>query len=87
MKVLLDIQDSKAQFFMELLNSFKFVKTATITPGKVNKKNTEAAKQLVLEKDTDKAIEKGFKSKMIEEKKFEIIFKKHSAKWRKYYSE
>ena len=74
MKLLLDIQDSKAQFFMELLHSFKFVKTEPVKP-------------LGLETDTDKAIEKGLKSKMIQERDFEKTFKKHSAKWRKYYSE
>ena len=29
MKILLDIQDSKTAFFLELLKSFKFVKKAT----------------------------------------------------------
>lgn len=32
MKVLLDIQDDKAFFIMELLHNFKFVKTETISP-------------------------------------------------------
>ena len=32
MKVLLDIKDSKASFFMELLKSFSFVKVKPLTP-------------------------------------------------------
>lgn len=34
MKVLLDIKDTKAQFVMELLKSFSFVKTKTISDEK-----------------------------------------------------
>ena len=34
MKVLLDIQDNKADFIMELLNSFSFVKAKQITKEK-----------------------------------------------------
>lgn len=34
MKVLLDIQDSKATFFLELLRNFKFVKAKELTPYK-----------------------------------------------------
>lgn len=34
MKVLLDIQDSKAAFVLELLANFKFVKTKPLTPYK-----------------------------------------------------
>lgn len=34
MKVLLDIKDTKAEFVMELLKSFSFVKTKTLTPYK-----------------------------------------------------
>jgi hypothetical protein len=34
MKVLLDIKDSKAQFVMELLKSFSFVKAKPLTPYK-----------------------------------------------------
>ncbi|MEI6059542.1 MAG: hypothetical protein WCR72_02485 [Bacteroidota bacterium] len=34
MKVLLEIPDHKAAFFMELLNSFSFVKAQTISPEK-----------------------------------------------------
>ncbi len=34
MKVILDIPDNKASFFMELLKSFSFVKTKTISPEK-----------------------------------------------------
>ena len=33
MKILLDIEDNKAAFFLELLNNFQFVKAA-ITPYK-----------------------------------------------------
>ena len=36
MKVLLDIKDAKAQFVMELLKSFSFVKTKTLTPYKAS---------------------------------------------------
>lgn len=34
MKVLLDIKDNKAEFIMELLNNFSFVKAKTISPAK-----------------------------------------------------
>ena len=34
MKVLLDIKDSKAPFFMELLKNFSFVKAETLVPTK-----------------------------------------------------
>ena len=34
MKVLLDIKDSKADFVMELLHSFSFVKTKPLSPYK-----------------------------------------------------
>ncbi len=34
MKLLLDIKDSKADFMMELLKSFSFVKTESLTPAK-----------------------------------------------------
>ncbi len=34
MKVILDIQDSKANFVLELLNNFSFVKTKKITEKK-----------------------------------------------------
>lgn len=36
MKVLLDIKDTKAQFVMELLKSFSFVKTKMLTPYKAS---------------------------------------------------
>lgn len=36
MKVILDIKDSKAQFVMELLKSFSFVKAKPITSYKAN---------------------------------------------------
>ena len=32
MKIILDIQDQKASFFLELLKNFKFVKAKPITP-------------------------------------------------------
>ncbi len=32
MKILLDIKESKAAFFMELLKNFPFVKAKTLTP-------------------------------------------------------
>lgn len=35
MKVLLDIQDNKAAFIMELLKNFTFVKTTKLTDSKV----------------------------------------------------
>jgi hypothetical protein len=34
MKILLDIKDSKADFFMELLKSFSYVKAKPLTPYK-----------------------------------------------------
>ncbi len=34
MKLLLDIKDSKADFILELLNSFSYVKTKSLTPYK-----------------------------------------------------
>ena len=34
MKIILDIKDSKADFMIELLKNFSFVKTNTITPSK-----------------------------------------------------
>lgn len=33
MQVLLDIKDSRASFFMELLKSFSFVRTKQLTPA------------------------------------------------------
>lgn len=36
MKVLLDIKDAKAQFVMELLRSFSFVKAKPLTPYKAD---------------------------------------------------
>lgn len=33
MKVLLDIQDQKATFFLELLKNFKYVKAKQLTPS------------------------------------------------------
>lgn len=34
MKLLLDIKDNKAEFILELLKNFSFVKTETISPQK-----------------------------------------------------
>lgn len=34
MKVLIEVKDSKANFILELLNSFSFVKAKTISPAK-----------------------------------------------------
>lgn len=34
MKVLVEVKDSKANFILELLNNFSFVKTKTISPAK-----------------------------------------------------
>lgn len=34
MKILLDVKDSKAEFFMELLKNFSFVKAKPLTPYK-----------------------------------------------------
>lgn len=34
MKVLVDVKDSKADFFMELMKSFSYVKAKKITPEK-----------------------------------------------------
>jgi hypothetical protein len=34
MKMLLDIKDNKADFIIELLKNFSFVKTETLTPAK-----------------------------------------------------
>jgi len=34
MKILLEVKDSKAAFILELLNSFSYVRTKTISPQK-----------------------------------------------------
>jgi len=34
MKVLIDVRDNKADFILELLHNFSFVKTKTISPAK-----------------------------------------------------
>jgi len=34
MKLLIEVKDSKANFILELLNSFSFVKAKTISPAK-----------------------------------------------------
>jgi hypothetical protein len=39
MKVILDIPDNKAAFFMELIQNFKFVKAKTISPQKEGQLN------------------------------------------------
>jgi hypothetical protein len=50
MKVLLDIKDNKASFFMELLKNFSFVKATPITSGKASLMQdiTEAVEELIL---------------------------------------
>ncbi len=53
MKVLLEIKDSKAAFFMELLKSFPYVKTKTITPYKAEV--LEGIRQAVVEMKLIKA--------------------------------
>jgi hypothetical protein len=70
----IEVKESKYKFFLELLRSFNFV-------------HVRNKKELILETDIDRAVEKGLKSRMVEEKNFEKEFKKHSAKWRKHYSE
>ncbi|HEY8937794.1 MAG TPA: hypothetical protein VIM65_21350 [Cyclobacteriaceae bacterium] len=52
MKVLLDIKDDKASFFMEVLKNFSFVKAETITPSKAQfiKELKEAVKEVSLAK-------------------------------------
>jgi len=54
MKVLLDIKDSKANFVLELLENFKFVKAETLTPHK-----TEVLKGLKSGLDEMREIEAG----------------------------
>lgn len=54
MKLLLDIKDSKAAFFMEVLKNFTFIKKATpITDGKAElmQEIKEAVKELKLVKE------------------------------------
>ena len=54
MKILLEINDNKAEFFMELLKSFKFVKSATpLTNAKAEhiQDIKEAIKELKLLKE------------------------------------
>jgi len=52
MKVLLDIKDNKADFVLELLKNFSFVKAETITPSKAKflKELKEAVQQVTLAK-------------------------------------
>jgi len=53
MKVLLDIKDNKAAFFMELLKNFSYVKTKPLTPTKA--KFLEELKEAVEEMKLVKA--------------------------------
>ena len=52
MKVLLDIKDNKADFVLELLKNFSFVKAETITPSKAQflKGLKEAVEEVTLAK-------------------------------------
>lgn len=52
MKVLLDIKDDKALFFMEILKNFSFVKAETLTPldARFLLELKEAAKEVKLAK-------------------------------------
>ena len=53
MKVLLDIKDTKADFVMELLNNFSFVKAKPLSPykAKVLEDMKEAVEQMQLIKE------------------------------------
>jgi hypothetical protein len=53
MKILLDIKDDKADFIMELLHNFKFVKALPLTPYKA--KVLEGLKEAVEEVNQIKA--------------------------------
>lgn len=53
MKILLDVKDSKAAFFIELLKSFSFVKAKELTPYKA--KVLEDVKEAVEEMKLIKA--------------------------------
>lgn len=53
MKVLLDVKDEKASFFLELLKNFSFVKTNALTPYKA--KVLEDVKEAVEEMKLIKA--------------------------------
>ncbi len=52
MKVLLDIKDSKADFMIELLKNFPFVKTESLTPSKAKflKELKESVEEVTLAK-------------------------------------
>lgn len=52
MKVLLDIKDNKAEFVLELLKNFSFVKAETITPSRAQflKELKEAVQEVALAK-------------------------------------
>lgn len=45
MKILLDIKDSKAAFFMELLKNFSFVKAEPLKAGKAKKGTAKTDKE------------------------------------------
>lgn len=53
MKLLLDIKDSKAEFMMELLSSFSFVKAEKLSPAKAQflKELKASAEEVVLAKE------------------------------------
>lgn len=53
MKVLLDIKDNKAAFFMEMLQNFSFVKATTLTESKAEalKEFKEAVDEVKLAKE------------------------------------
>lgn len=74
MKLLLDIKDSKAAFFMELLKSFHFVKAKTITPHKAEV--LEGVRQAVEEMKLIKAGK--LKARDAEELINELSCKNHS---------
>ncbi len=52
MKILLEIKDSKADFMMELLRSFPFVKAESLTPAKAKflKELKKSAEEVTLAK-------------------------------------
>ena len=53
MKILLDVKDSKAAFFMEILKNFSFVKATTLTNSKAEflQEFKEAVNEVKLAKD------------------------------------
>jgi hypothetical protein len=60
MKLLLDIPDHKANFMLELIKSFRFVKSQTITPAKAQEISTmiEAIEEVKLAKQGKVKLEK-----------------------------